>query len=154
MQLRPDDLALIEANLDVVVAGSERPELLDGTLLLLGREGLSTPALRMVIGEPAFRRRSPSIVAVTDACRDAPLDLAKQWIEAVRELIGAEVGFHSDNAATDVDTDGGGDDRVLCRDDGADGGADAEVGVGHERDVSLDDRQPSRAARLRERLLV
>ena len=69
-------------------------------------------------------------------------------------MLRTEVGLYGNDPAPDVDADGGGDDRVPSRDDGADGGADTEVGVGHERDVSLDDREPRRAARLRERLLV
>ena len=85
---------------------------------------------------------------------DATLDLVKQWVEAVGEILRTEVRLDCDHSASDVDADGGWDDRVPGRDDRADGCSDAEVGVGHERDVPVDDREPSRAARLRERLLV
>src|SRR5207244_10212752 len=154
VELGPDDVTLVETHFDVMVAGAERPQLFDRASLLLRRERVPTPPLRMVLGEPTFRCHAPSVVALTYPGWDATLDLVKQWVEAVGEILRTEVGLDCDHSASDVDADGGGDDRVPGRDDRADGGSDAEVGVGHERDVPVDDRKPSRAARLRERLLV
>src|SRR5439155_27292267 len=58
------------------------------------------------------------------------------------------------HAAADGDTHGAGDHRVLCRDHRADSCADAHVCVGHEGDVTLDDRKPCRLLGLADGLRV
>ncbi len=50
-----------------------------------------------------------------------------------------ELRADGDHAAADVDPDGGRDDRPVGRDDGPDGRTLAEVGVGHQRDVRVDE---------------
>src|SRR6266516_4705957 len=110
VELGPDDVALVETQFDVVIAGAERPELLDGASLLLRREGIPTPPLRMVFGEPTLCRRRPGVVALTDPRWDTTLDLVKQWVEAFGEMLRTEVGFHGDDPAPDVDAERGGDD--------------------------------------------
>ena len=71
-------------------------------------------------------------------------DAAEQRLERVGQLVLGDVELGGDHAAADVDADRGRDHRALGRDHRADGGADADVRVGHEGDVTLDDRQPSR----------
>ena len=104
--------------------------------------------------EPRAPRGGASAVSLPDTGGDRPLDPGHKRLERVGQFGGVEIRLDRDHPASDVDADGGGDDRVPSRDDRADGGADAQVGVGHERDVPVDDREPGRAARLRERLLV
>ena len=57
-------------------------------------------------------------------------------------------GLAGHHAAADVDADRGRDDRLQRRDHRADGRADAEVHVGHRRDVLEDDRQARRVVQL------
>jgi hypothetical protein len=57
---------------------------------------------------------------------------------------GRQRGLAGDHAAADVHTDRGRDDRAQGRDHRADGGADAEVHVGHRGDVLEHDRQARR----------
>ena len=80
--------------------------------------------------------RADAVVALADAGRDRPLDAAEQRLERVGQLVLGDVELGGDHAAADVDADRGRDDRALGRDDRADGGADADVGVGHEGDVA------------------
>ena len=62
----------------------------------------------------------------------------------VGQLVLGDVELGGDHAAADVDADRGRDHRAPGRDHRADGRADADVGVGHEGDVALDDRQARR----------
>jgi hypothetical protein len=56
------------------------------------------------------------------------------------QVAGAELGADGDHAAADVHADRGRDDRAERRDHRADGRALAEVGVGHQRQVRVDER--------------
>src|SRR5437588_554142 len=103
VELGPDDVTLVETHFDVMVAGAERPQLFDRASLLLRRERVPTPPLRMVLGEPTFRCHAPSVVALTYPRWDATLDLVKQWVEAVGEILRTEVGLDCDHSASDVD---------------------------------------------------
>jgi hypothetical protein len=58
------------------------------------------------------------------------------------------------HAAADVDADRGRDDRALGGHDRTDGGADAEVDVGHHRDPRADERQGGDVAQLLPRLVL
>ncbi len=68
-------------------------------------------------------------------------------VEVLGQPVRGRVGLDRDHAAADVDADRGGDDRTVGRDDRPDGRALADVGVGHERDVPLDEREPRRSLR-------
>ena len=98
--------------------------------------------------------RADVVVALADAGRDRPLDAAEQRLERVGQLVLGDVELGGDHAAADVDADRRRDHRALGRDHRADGGADADVGVGHEGDVALDDRQAGRLLGLADGLRV
>ena len=87
--------------------------------------------------------RADHVVALADTGRDRLLDAAEQRLERVGQLVLGDVELGGDHAAADVDADRRGDHRALGRDHRADRGADADVGVGHEGDVALHDRQAS-----------
>ena len=72
-------------------------------------------------------------------------------VQAVGQVARGEVGAHRGHAAADVDADRGRRHRALHRDDAADGGARAEVDVGHRRDVVEDPGQRGDVAELVER---
>jgi hypothetical protein len=80
--------------------------------------------------------------------RHRALDRRAQRPQVVGQVLGVSVVFAGDHAAADVDADGGRDDRLQRRDHRADGRADAEVHVGHRRDVLEDDRQAGRVLQL------
>src|SRR5829696_5914720 len=121
----PDAVALVARHRHEVVARAERAELLYRALYLLRREVAS----RWVDGEPRSTGGGSSLVAPADTGRDGALDLRDEGIEINRQIGTREVGLDRHQPATDVDADGGGDDRVPRGDHRADGGADAEVGV-------------------------
>jgi hypothetical protein len=145
----PDLVALVEAHLDEVVAGAERRQLAIAVALrnfgVFFRKDL----------EPAFEGRprglhfgrgtAPRAPVVTPAVVGAAmrygcLDRASHGLQVVGQVRGRERRFHRHHAAPDVDTDGGGNDRTLGGDDGAHGGADSFMHVGHQRDVPKDER--------------
>ncbi|HNI24169.1 MAG TPA: hypothetical protein PLK47_15335, partial [Plasticicumulans sp.] len=84
-------------------------------------------------------------MAPPHARRDGAHEVPQERVEVLGEIVGHEVGAHRGHAAADVDADARRDDRPLGGDDRADGGAEAEVGVGHEGDVPGQDRQARRA---------
>ena len=84
------------------------------------------------------------VVAPAHAGGHGPLDAAEQRLERVGQLVLGDVELGGDHAAADVDADGRRDDGALGGDHRADGGADADVGVGHEGHVALDDGQAGR----------
>ena len=110
-----------------------------------GRRVRREPALG-VARDPVVTRPTPAGIAVLDA--------AEQRLERVGQLVLGDVELGGDHAAADVDTDRRRDDRARRRDHRADGRADADVCVGHEGDVTLDDRKPSRLLGLADGLLV
>jgi hypothetical protein len=81
-------------------------------------------------------------VALADSGRDDSGDVPMELREVVTEDLGGERQLGGDHAAADVDPDGGGDDRPAGRDDRADGRAHPPVGVGHQCQVALDEREP------------
>ena len=61
-------------------------------------------------------------------------------VSAVLHVVASELRAEGHHAATDVDTDRGGNDRAQRRDDRTDRRALAEMAVGHERQVRVDER--------------
>ena len=88
--------------------------------------------------------RATAVVTPADTGRDRLLDAHEQRLERVGQLVFGHVELGGDHAATDVDTDGRRDHRVLRGDHRTDGCADADVRVGHEGDMTLHDREPGR----------
>ncbi len=78
---------------------------------------------------------------LSDTRRDPVAKQAVESREVVRQLGCREVGLGRHHAAADVDADRRGQERILGRDDAADGCPEAEVRVGHQADRSGEDRQ-------------
>jgi hypothetical protein len=80
-------------------------------------------------------------VALADAGRDALLDESQERGQVVGQLIGGQVRPGRDHPATDVDTDCSRDDRTFHESNGADGGSNSDVRVGHEGERLTHERQ-------------
>ena len=143
MQHGPHALLLVEAHLDEVVAAAERAQvrhalrLADRRVLLLQLlEALGQAA----VGEqPAHRVRHavlPAALQADAAVRHRRLDAAAQLGEVVGQVAGGKRGTHRHHAAADIDADGGRHDGAAGGDDGADGGALAQMHVRHDRHVA------------------
>jgi len=155
VQEQPDPVRLVGGDLDEVVAGTQRPELQrpvrDGRRRVearggrLGREDVDAP----------LGGGGQSVVAPTGRQRHGPLEGRAQHgaVEAV-EVADRELRADGDHAAADVDAHGGGHERPERGDDGADGGALAQVGVGNQGEVGVDEGQGRGAARLLEGVLL
>ena len=83
----------------------------------------------------------PAALEADAAVRHGRLDAEPQLGEAVRQVAGGERRAHRHHAAADVDADRRRHDRRPGGDDGADGGALAQVHVRHHGDVAMDERQ-------------
>ena len=143
----PHVVALVEADLHEVVARAEGAELGQRPLGLTLRE----PGVGRVLAHPPVGLVGGVVVAPTDAGRHPRGDPVEQWVEAVGQVLGGDVELGGDHAAADVHADRRGDHGVPRGDDRADGGAHPDVGVGHQGDVTGDDRQARRGAGLLER---
>ena len=97
---------------------------------------------------------SLAVVALADAGRDRARDRVVQRREVVGEVGGTQVRARGDHPAADVDADCGRHDRAVRRDHRADGRADPDVRVGHQRHVRVDERQLRGEARLVEGVLL
>jgi hypothetical protein len=147
VQHDPHLLALVEADLDEVVAGAERAEVHD-RVRLLDRRVLRGDAVEAGLeARPdradRLRRLVPRalVAAVVDgaAVRHGALDRRAQRREVVGQVAGLEAGLDRHHAAADVDADRRGDDRAHGRDDAADRRAHAPVHVGHRGDPAVDE---------------
>ena len=154
VQHDPDPVALVQADLDEVVATAEAAELGgDRRHLALGEVGCR--ARRHTQGLECGRDTlARALMTLADAGRDAIAQQAVQLAEVVRQLGSAEVGLCGHHAAADVDADRGRQDGVLGRHDAADGCPEAEVRVRHEADRPGQDRQTRRPERLLEGVVV
>src|SRR5262249_9652100 len=140
VQLAPDGAALVETHFEVMIPTAECAELLDRALLLLRRERFATPVLRVVVTKPGCCDAGARVRAASASSWDSTLDLSEQGIQVPGKLPRVDVRLDSDDSAADVDADGGRNYCIAGRDHGADGGTDTEMRVGHERNVSFDDR--------------
>jgi hypothetical protein len=84
-------------------------------------------------------------VTLADACRNRALDRSEQTVQVVGKIARGDVRGNRRHAAAEVDADRGRDDGAVGWDDRADGGAHADMGIGHERDVARNDGQARRA---------
>ena len=87
------------------------------------------------------RRRREALVHAARRQRDRLLDGLPQRRQRPppADLLRRPLRADGDHAAADVHADGGGDDRAQRRDDAADRRALAQVGVGHEGQVRVDE---------------
>ncbi len=115
----------------------------------------SKPALLghgLELRDPRRGGRDDLVVLRARRQRDGTLDLLTQFTQ--RAGCGIQIGArelrtHGDHAAADVDADGCGHDGTQRRDDRPDGRAETQVGIGHERQVRVDERHRRGRARLR-----
>src|SRR5690606_7460393 len=105
VQHDPHAVALVEADLDEVVARAERAELLGR----LDRAVLGQLGGGAVGAQPPVGGTGHVVVAPTHAGGDHGLDTPEQRPEIVGQLGGGEVQLGRDHAATDVHADRGGD---------------------------------------------
>jgi hypothetical protein len=169
VQHHPHPVALVEADLDEVVAGAECAQMLE-------RRALTD--LRMLLDDrlQALGERCPAVYPVRPGLRDlgrhvlpgapvaldaaaagAPvrhrrLDRRAQTGEAVRQLLRRQRRRDRHHAATDVDADRRRHDRPLARNDAADGRTQAPVHVRHDGDVMMHERQARDVLQLPARL--
>ncbi len=136
MQHQPDRARRVQAELQEVVARAERAQLRHRPLAppVHLRRDLVEPRPEVV---PARHRVAVQLGRVDRlgvrgaADRDRLLDPVTQPGQVVRQVAGRERGPDRAHPAADVDADGGRADRAPHRDHGADGGALAQVHVGH-----------------------
>jgi hypothetical protein len=69
----------------------------------------------------------------------ASIDVA-QWSQVVRQLAGLEAEANGVHPAADIDPDRRRNDRALGGNDRAHGRADADMDIGHRRDMAVDER--------------
>ena len=143
MQHHPHALLFVEAHLDEVVAAAERAELLRPVRLAphaLADAGMLLQDPRQVFLE-RLGRIAP-VVVLAEAHRHVAGDLSEHPIQAfLIQIISGKGKASCHHAAADVHADRRGDDGVLRWDHRADRCANAEVHVGHRRDVVVHDRQ-------------
>ena len=147
---------LVEADLDEVVAGAERAEVLDGrcrgrasgclaTICVVARRERRPGLARCAAGGVAPRAAVVAAAVVGAAVRHGALDRRAQRARGRRAARSrVSDGAHRHHAAADVHAHRGRDDRALGRDHAADGRAVAEWPSGIDGDPPVDERQPRR----------
>ena len=154
VQHDPDAVALVQADLDEVIATAEAAELRgDRRELTLGELGCR--ARRQP--QSLERRRHAgfgTLVTLSDARRDPVTEQAVERVEVVGQFGCREARLGRHHAAADVDTHRRGQEGVLGGHDAADRCAQAEVCVRHEADGSGEDRQTRGPQRLLEGVVV
>ncbi len=155
VQHEPHETHFIQADLDEVVARPERAQVLVvvGVLQLrvvaadLGEVGLEFRPGRVDHLGRVLPRADVAALGRA-AVRHGGLDRGTQRAQVVRQVLGAQRGLAGHHPAADVDADRGRDDRLQRRDHRAHRRADAQVHVGHRRDVLEHDRQLRRIHQL------
>ena len=145
MQEQPHPVRLVERHLDEVVARPSEPSCsgqcgeCDGPRRPIAAQLLEfrDPSAPRSSPDPSCCRGRPTAGdsrAAADACscstRRSPAG----------QVAGVELGADGDHPAADVDADRRRDDRAVGRDHRADGRALAQVRVGHQRHVRVDER--------------
>jgi hypothetical protein len=118
------------------LGGDARMLGLDG--LVLGLEGLV----------PLLFGRLRHLLVRSRADWNGLFDDRAQRLEAVRQVVAGQRGADGAHATADVDPDGSRNDRALGRDHRAHRGALAEMDIGHDRHVLVDERQPGHVVQL------
>ena len=160
VQHHPHTVALIEAQLDEVVPGSEGAERVDvvrasetrgGLCDCLEARGEVFPGCQSGIGRgtpcpPIFR-----LSTLRPSMGYSPLDGSPHLPEGVWKVCGGHRGLRGDHSAADVDADGRGNDGAGGRDHTADGRSPADVYVRHGGDPRKDDGKPGHVVDLLDR---
>lgn len=138
-----------------MVPRAERAELQPPVARVVGRVELCLRRAFLEVRDPGFGRLGDPGVVVTCRQGDRAFDADPECRQVTRrDLVLRELGAQRDHAAADVDADGRRDDRTERRDDRTDGRALSEVGVGHQRQMRIDEGQRRGGAGLVESLLV
>ena len=138
----PDPALLVQGDLDEMVARAQGPQLSPPVLvrLVVEVQPAGPSGLFLQLPDPGGGR--PMHAVVVPACGEGYpfLDVFPDAPEVVGQVVPLQGGLDRDHAAADVHAHCGGNDGPLCRDAGADGCAQPEVAVGHDRDVPEDER--------------
>ena len=143
MEEGPNPVLLVQHQLDKVVARPQGAKLPAPILIALVVElqpaNLRCPCLQLLHPGPGglFDR---GIVA-SGGQGYLLLNGLSDFRQVLRQVGFAQVGSDGNHAAADVHANGGGDDGPVGGDAGADSGAQAEVAVGHDRYVLMDEGQ-------------
>jgi hypothetical protein len=113
---------------------------------MLGDDGGEALAQIRERGPPRvgnFSPRAPVVrpAVVGTSVRHRRLDVGADRQEVVGQVFSLDAGVDRPNAAADVHTDRGRDDRADCWDDRTNRRTHAPVDVRHDRDVLVDERQ-------------
>ena len=154
VQEQPDRVRLVEADLDEVVAAAQRAELQLPVAGVRRRVEAGLGCQRLELGDARLGGRDDLAVVGAGRGRHGPLDLLAQGPAVGRQVGRRELRAHGDHAAADVDADGGRHHGAERRDHRPDGGAEAQVGVGHQREVREYERHRRRRPGLLRGLLL
>ena len=159
----PHPLLGIEAQLDEVVAGSQRPQMHEVVRVLEPRilgDDLSEAFGELCPGIDHGPRRIAPRTLVALAAPDIPamrhrrLDRGANTGKVVRQVACDERSTRGHHAAANVDADRSRDHRAFSRDHRSDGRADPHMHVGHGRNMLEDERHLRRLGQLLTRLVV
>ena len=151
MQHGPDVAGLIKANLDEMVAGSQRAEVAGVVArqclgVLLGNPAVAGaeiifPKPPNVVGNipPSAAVVGPAIVGAP--VRDGCFDCRTKSRKVIRQIARGEACLDRHHAAADVHADRCRDDRALGRNHRADRRSHPPMAVGHDREVLVDEGQ-------------
>ena len=146
VQHHPQVSALVEAELDEVIAAAQRTHLPHPFLLVIALHlrDLGVPAhdFRKAPRErrAGFAARS-CLAMLVEPDGNRPLDRRAHARQAVGKPLGGERKPHGVHPASDIHPHRRGNDRAPGGNDRAHGRADSGVHVGHRRDVAEDDRK-------------
>ncbi len=121
----PDPAVLILEQVDIVVAGPDRPE-------LIARHGLQVLDLRNLVPDRALEQRMIDllVIAAANAKADMPGDVGQDRALVGGDLVQPDIQLHRHVAAADVESDAADGDMLLIGDDAADRLRIAEMPVG------------------------
>ena len=125
----------VKADFNEVISGAECSELARGALIQV----VVDDGLVVVFAVPGFAGRGAG-VATPHACGNRCFYSRKETVKVVRKVSGLQAGLDRNHAAADVDADGGGHDCAFGGYHRSDGRAKTEMGVRHQREVTLDER--------------
>ncbi len=145
----PDPAAAVDRHLDEVISAPQRPEL--QTPLREDAVGLINTGAPLQVGDPPRSGGTNGRVGATGGQRDRTGNVA---VQALQIASGPNLGHRElrpagDHATPDVHPDGGGQNCPVGGDDRPHRRAQAEMSVGHQSDIRLDEGHLGREAGLR-----
>ncbi len=149
VQHHPHRALLVEAELDEVVPGTERAELVDARLVPQLRVPLDGGLVASLESGPcasvSLRNIVPRTPVALAAVIGAPVryggfDRVADRLQVIRQLVGAQRRLDGHHAAANVDADRGRNDCLLGSDHASDRRTLAGVDIGHHRDPLVHER--------------